>query len=250
MSVLIAALVFAASLAIVPVVGAQDSPVALPNIVQYSEPTYPPLARQARIQGDVRVQLTTDGASVKDADAMMGNQLLRKAAEDNVRTWKFASHSPGTFYVTFRYKLASADVEVEFLKSPGVVEIEAPPEPIRSISYAWIGLGTWKAELTSSRGRARQMFKFKYSGPDGEWLDGSAEDAKGNTEEIDFGHKEGDFLAFTIKLRSGDDKQLVTFFVGRMEENKLVGTFVDNAGKTGKWRAMRQADTHTDQAGK
>jgi len=242
MRVLIAALVFSATFAILPAVPGQDSLMVLPNILQYSEPTYPPLARQARIQGDVRVKVTTDGESMKDVGAVMGNPLLGKAAEDNVRTWKFASHSPGTFYVTFRYKLASEDVEVEFLKSPGLVEIKAPPVPIMSVYYAWIGLGTWKAKLTSSEGRVWQIFKFNYSGPHEEWLDGSAEDQKGNTEEIDFGHKEGDFLAFTIKLRYRDGKQPVTFFVGRMKENKLIGTFVDDAGITGEWRAIRLAD--------
>ena len=90
MRVFIAALVFSARLAIVPVVGAQDSPVVLPDvvlpkIVQYSEPTNPPLARQARIQGDVRLKLTPDGESVKDSEAVMGHAMLRKAAEDNVR---------------------------------------------------------------------------------------------------------------------------------------------------------------------
>jgi hypothetical protein len=68
-------------------------------------------------------------------------------------------------------------------------------------------------------------------------------DTKGDTEEIDFGHKEGDFLAFTIKLRRSDENRLATFFVGRMTGNKIVGTFVDAAGKTGEWPAVRLADS-------
>ena len=55
--------------------------------------------------GDVRVRFVTDGESVTDAIVDSGHPLLRPAAQENVRTWKFASHTPGTFYVTFRYKL-------------------------------------------------------------------------------------------------------------------------------------------------
>src|SRR6266849_6284035 len=97
---------------------AQD-PKALPGVVQHAEPKYPPLARQTRIQGEVRVKITTDGESVRDAEAETGHTLLRKAAEDNARTWKFVAHVPGIFHVTFRYKLLSDNTNVEFLESPG-----------------------------------------------------------------------------------------------------------------------------------
>src|SRR5882762_10235631 len=89
---------------------AQKSPEALPKVVQHTEPMYPPLARQTRIQGEVRVKVTTDGESVRDAEAETGHPLLRKAAEDNTRTWKFATHNPGIFHVAFRYKLSSGNV--------------------------------------------------------------------------------------------------------------------------------------------
>jgi hypothetical protein len=221
---------------------AQDSPGELPKVVQHSQPIYPPLARQTRIQGDVRVKLTTDGESVIDAEAVVGHPLLRKAAEDNVRTWKFARHNPSTFYITFRYKLASGDVDVEFLNSPAIVEIEAPL-PLAIIDDAWVVLGKWKVQLKSSHGKSWQTLKLFYSGPDGEWLDGNVVDAKGESDEIDFGHKEGDFLAFTIRLRQPDGNRLVTFFVGRMKENKIVGTFVDDGGTTGEWTGVRIADS-------
>lgn len=104
--------------AAMPSAMAQQASEVLPKVIQHSEPMYPPLARQARIQGEVSVKVTTDGESVRAAEAETGHPLLRNAAEDNVRTWKFVTHSPSTYHVTFRYKLVSDNVDVEFLESP------------------------------------------------------------------------------------------------------------------------------------
>jgi hypothetical protein len=77
----------------------------------------------------VRVKVTTDGESVPNGEAETGHALLRKAAEDNVRTWKFVAHTPGTFRWTFPYRLSSGNVDNEFLKFSAIVEIWAsPPE--------------------------------------------------------------------------------------------------------------------------
>jgi hypothetical protein len=46
---------------------------ALPLVVQHADPTYPPLARQTRISGDVHVEITTDGESVISAAAIDGH---------------------------------------------------------------------------------------------------------------------------------------------------------------------------------
>ena len=201
---------------------------------------YPPLARQTRIQGEVLVKITTDGESVLNAETEKGHPLLRTAAEDNAKTWKFAAHPPGTFHVTFRYKLLSDNVDVEFLELPAIVQIEAsPPEMI--IDYADIGLGTWKAQLKSAHGETSRTLKLYYSGPNGDWLGGRAIGPKGEKEEIDFGHRERDFLAFTLKLRQSDGQRVKAFLVGRIKGTKIVGTFVDDAGITGDWTAVRVA---------
>ena len=105
-------LMLSALLAAMPTAMAQQSTEVLPKVVQHSEPVYPPLARQTRIQGEVLVKVTTDGESVRDVQAETGHALLRKAAEDNARTWKFVAHTPGTFHVTFRYKLSSGNTDV------------------------------------------------------------------------------------------------------------------------------------------
>ena len=222
-------------------VPAQESTEVLPKVVQHSDPTYPPLARQTRIQGDVRVKIATDGESVRDAEAETGHPLLRKAAEDNARTWRFVAHTAGTFHVTFRYKLLSGNVDVEFLESPAIVQVGASPPEV-SIYYAWLGLGTWKAQLKSAHGKSQQVFKLAYSGPNGDWLNGNALGPKGESEEIDFGHYEGNFLVFTITLSQPDGQRMKAFFIGKITGDKIVGTFVDDAGIRGEWTAFRIAD--------
>ena len=121
------------------------------------------------------------------------------------------------------------------------MQIEAPV-PQMSIYYSWMDLGTWKVELSSSHAKAWRIFKLYFSGPEDDWLAGSAVDPKGKKEKIDFGHMEGDFLAFTINLRQPDGQRMKTFFVGKMSKYKIVGTFVDNAGVTGEWTAVRLAE--------
>ena len=228
-------------LMVVPGGLAQESTETLPKVVEHSEPIYPPLARQTRIQGEVSVKVTTDGESVCEAVAQTGHPLLRKAAEDNVKTWKFLSHAPSTFNVTFRYKLMESNVEVEFLQSPTIVEILAPP-PETTIYYADLGLGAWRAQIRSAHGTYSRLFELSYTGADGDWLNARTLNSKGESEESDFGHREGDFLAFIVTLSQTDGQLVKTFFVGKMTGSKIVGTFVDANGGSGKWTAVRVPD--------
>ena len=234
-------LVLAIALAAAHGAAAQDRSEPLPSLVQRTEVIYPPLARQARIQGDVLVRITTDGESVSDARAESGNPLLLKVVEDNVRAWKFAPHTAGSFHVTFRFRILSGSAEVNCLQSPFVVEVVAPQlETI--IDYGWIGLGTWKAQLTSAHGKSQRRFTLAYSGPHGDWLAGSALGPEGEKEELNFGHREGDFLAFAITLAYPDGQSRKTFFVGKMIGSKIVGTFVDDTGIRGEWSAVRTVE--------
>jgi periplasmic protein TonB len=60
------------------------------RVISRVSPAYPPLARQARIAGTVKVQATigTDGR-VRSARAVSGPPLLREAAEYAMRQWKY-----------------------------------------------------------------------------------------------------------------------------------------------------------------
>jgi TonB family protein len=73
-------------------------------------PCYPPMARLARAQGTVRIKVirAADG-SITSAEGLEGHALLKKAAIDNIRTWKFTTpnyHDPlEPAIVVFEYKL-------------------------------------------------------------------------------------------------------------------------------------------------
>jgi len=197
--------------------------------------------------GDVVVRITTDGQSVVDALAESGPPLLRKASEDNAKTWKFEPHTPATFHVTFRYKLSSSDAAVasSFPNPSGNVEISvvALPAPL-IVDYAWGELGKWKAELRSPHGSFSKVFEFLESGPNGEWLrvenPGWRDEEDDNKRDDDeFSRKDGNFLIFSMKLAEPDGKSLETYLTGKMSGDKIVGTFVDESGVRGTWNATR-----------
>lgn len=64
----------------------QQSAEVLPKVVPHAEPTYPTLARQTRIDGEVHVKFATDGESVVEVTVESGPALLGAAAGENVRT--------------------------------------------------------------------------------------------------------------------------------------------------------------------
>jgi len=51
---------------------------------------YPPVAAQARLQGAVEVEcILTDQGYVKSSRVLRGNQLLGRAAQENIGKWQF-----------------------------------------------------------------------------------------------------------------------------------------------------------------
>jgi TonB-like protein len=218
----------------------QENSDVLPKFVHRVEPVYPMLARQARVQGDVVVQIRTDGESVVEAKAESGPEMLRKASEDSAIAWKFVAHTPGTFHVTFRYSTAAPDVVVVFPESTAIVQVIDVRKMEINIDWAWADLGGWRGQLKSAHGDCLRNFRFLYSGPGDTWLDGSSVSADGRKEAIDYGRKEGNFLIFDMKISQPGVKRVKTFFVGKMAGDKITGTFVDDAGITGEWTAERQ----------
>jgi TonB family protein len=83
-----------------PPVSRDPSSVELVNasslrLSKYDLPKYSPLAKQARIFGEVRLTLLPDGQTglVKDVQLVSGNPMLGNPAVDAARKWQF---SPGT----------------------------------------------------------------------------------------------------------------------------------------------------------
>jgi TonB family protein len=77
----------------------------VPVVKSGETPLYPPLANAARIQGDIRLRVTTDGSGVASVVVESGQPMLAKAAQDNVMTWKFEAHEPTSFPTLFAYHL-------------------------------------------------------------------------------------------------------------------------------------------------
>lgn len=61
-----------------------------PTLVFAGLPRYPPIARLAKIQGEVKVDFTLNShGEVVTATAVSGHPMLKGAAEENVKTWRF-----------------------------------------------------------------------------------------------------------------------------------------------------------------
>lgn len=83
-------LVFLAALALAGQRISVGGKVQESNLISRTQPPYPDLARQARIQGVVRLEamIGTDGR-VKDLKVISGHPLLVQSALDNVRDWVY-----------------------------------------------------------------------------------------------------------------------------------------------------------------
>ena len=109
---------------------AQQSKESLPTVAAAAVPFYPPVARVARIEGVVRLRLSTDGKRVSAISVESGPPALTPAAEENVRTWQFKDHNPTTFEAIFRYKMlpeseCGMDSGTALLRLPTEVELSA-----------------------------------------------------------------------------------------------------------------------------
>src|SRR5580698_2673248 len=99
---------------------------------------YVPLARAARISGDVQVKCILDAdGSVLSAEVLSGHPLLREQARTNALLWKFQKTGPqasNTVTLTYRYRMegelqdqARTGAHTVFLVDlPNTIQIIAP----------------------------------------------------------------------------------------------------------------------------
>ncbi len=104
----------------------------LPRVSAAALPLYPLLPHMANIEGTVRIRVTTDGHQIVVTQVEEGNRLLAAAAGKNLGTWRFETHKPVSFEVTFRYKVVPRDEwrgdrdnPVITLRLPTEVEVSA-----------------------------------------------------------------------------------------------------------------------------
>jgi TonB family protein len=113
----------------------------LPVVKAAETPIYPALARAARIEGTVLLKVKTDGQVVVTVEAKDGHKMLREAAEQNVRTWRFYPHTPTSFEVSFVYRIGKLEVEgwsnsTVVMEFPTKVEVTTnAPQVETQISY-------------------------------------------------------------------------------------------------------------------
>jgi len=83
---------------------AQRDTQALPTVADFVCPKYPRDAESMRLQGTVKMEVTTDGHQVVAVKiSNRAHPILAQAAEKNVRTWKFSEHPATSFTVTYVY---------------------------------------------------------------------------------------------------------------------------------------------------
>lgn len=80
-----------------------DHPVVITHLESID---YPPVARDAQIQGrvDVQVELSDEG-EVVSAVASSGHPILKHAAEKNIQRWRFAVGSARKFAISYDFSL-------------------------------------------------------------------------------------------------------------------------------------------------
>jgi outer membrane biosynthesis protein TonB len=227
MAILVTAVIFAS---------AQVGPRALPEVISHKKPVYPPLARQARIGGPVRLRITTDGHSVTDVAALDGHPLLVKAATDNVQTWTFADHIPGTFEVTFDFRVL-AD-KTTFLQQPGVVDIAVLPPEYNENSDARLDYTlpvSWDLELKTATDDIKAPLTMWTYGP---WLRGYTLGPVGQERVLANARVDGDMFGFDLPLNDSHGQRLQFSLIGRKVGERIEGIFLDAWGASGTWSAI------------
>jgi TonB family protein len=86
-----------------------------PRFLSGELPLYPPLARQTKIQGEVKIEFSLNANGEPDSVVVVsGHPFLQRAAEDNVRSWRFEvpTDSAGAerkYSTTFNFKFYPDD---------------------------------------------------------------------------------------------------------------------------------------------
>ena len=223
-----------------PSSAAEENIIPVPEITQHTQPRYPLLPWEARIRGEVRMRVAADSYCVAKIATDSSEPLLAQAAEDNVRTWWFAYHKPGTFDLTFNYRFL--EPAVSFLETPGVVKISSVPPP-SFLGGPESGLGNyggyspevWKAQLEGPYGHVQATLHFEY-GCCGE---GHATDAKGKSEKITQGFRSNHDVGFSTIITMANGRRTRVSLIGILRsDDRIRGVFLDESGTPGTWSAQ------------
>ena len=113
--------------------------------------TYPPLARQARIQGDVSVRVSLDDAAMPTISDEQGHALLRNEIAEKIRVALFPQECGGqTFQLSARWTLADRGSETP------TVHVTRPD------AHSWIVDSTVPYMIACGEERLRRKFPFSF----------------------------------------------------------------------------------------
>ena len=220
---------------------AQEGTKALPEVIEHGTVAYPPLARQARIEGTVRLRLVTNGHAVTEVVVLEGHPLLVQSATDNVRTWKFVEHPPATFDVTFNFRML--DNAGAFLRQPGLVQVVSSPECcIDHYTFP----EKWKIQVRNAGETIETILTLWTYHSFEEQLDGYTTGPQGQERAISNPHSDGNMLGFDATLDDKYGQRLKFSMVGKMTGNEIRGVFLNYWGSKGARIAERVATTMSE----
>src|SRR5450432_2007387 len=98
-----------------------------PILDSASLPKYPPIARQARIEGIVRLAFTLEANATAPTGVQVisGHPILSRAALENLKTWRFINYYSveRKYETTFKYRLSQSGKLTVSFQSFSNVEI-------------------------------------------------------------------------------------------------------------------------------
>ena len=106
-----------------------------PELVSANIPRYPPLARQARVEGVVKITFILPANAEEPANIeASGHPILKAAAVENVKTWHFRNRfaAERKYETRFQYRIGTESQKVIFESFHDVVIVIPEPPPIDS----------------------------------------------------------------------------------------------------------------------
>jgi TonB family protein len=127
-----------------------ETVLPLPELISAELPRYPAVARQARVEGEVRLRFVLSEAGKATAISVQsGHPMLIGAAKKNVETWVLQKpqnlyRSDWEYSTTFVFRMSGKEVECA---------IEAPLQRVEFSSFERVVLTSdaCKPDVTSSR---------------------------------------------------------------------------------------------------
>jgi TonB family protein len=141
--------------------GQQEQMQSKTTLASLFDPVYPPLARQARITGDVKVAVTIRPDGTIETAVESGHPMLRQAALDSVQKSHFECRmcgSPSTYILVYAFTQVEGkdcctafSLPVQVKQEPALINEQGQPQTRVTISAEAICLCDPAAEVTKVR---------------------------------------------------------------------------------------------------